>query len=259
MKIEVGITTHNRPDKCLFLLHQIADAGVHVTVMHDYCGSDYSKVIDFCKENGWAYFVTSEKLGKWGFYRLNNFLYEAIEELDFDYFIQLPDDALLVENFFERATSLVENDDCVALFTTIGQVKKFSKLPIVRRSGVPLFEGNFLDCCFITTKEVMRGFRVEQNWRSVKQNVLKSSGVGKEQTAEYNRKTGRKALNAHHALVVDYSEYGGDTVMHHPKYMKLHHTGRKKFSLLRKDRDFIKQKNHEFIRFAHTPVARSRP
>lgn len=240
----VTITTYSRPEKCLFTLQQLE--GVQVSVFRDRCDKDYSRVEQYCKEKGYHYHVTDKHLGKWRYYELHNIMYEYLDTQDFDYYIQIPDDALLVDNFVPRAIALLEDDlSCVGLFTTKGQIQKHvrtQKRPTKKVNGEVVIEVGWLDCCLVTTKRVMDGFRIHRNIRSRRQNPIKSSGVGWEQAAAYHRKTGRKAQLSYYALVVDYFEYEGGTVMHTKKYLNIHHVNKKKFSLKRDDRQFIEKK-----------------
>lgn len=242
--IHVTITTYNRPHKCLFTLKQLKGVD-HVSVFRDRCNQDYSAVEEYCREHGYHYQVTDTHLGKWGYWKLHNIMYEYLDTQDFDYYIQIPDDSLLVDNFVPRAIALLEDDlSCVGIFTTQGMVAKHvnrQKKPQRKVNGEVLFEVGWLDCCLVTTKTVMQGFRIEQNRRSVIQDPLKSSGVGQEQAATYFRKTGRRACLSYYALLSDYFEYEGDTVMHNEGYLRRHHNNRKKFSLKPHDRRFIQR------------------
>ena len=237
--IAVTITTHKRPDQCLYTLRQLP-LGCDVSVFHDKCDSDYSLVEEYCKEHGYFYHKTSEHHGKWGFWRLHNMMYEHLDGVAFDHYIQIPDDVPLVENFGNRAMELLRDDlSCVGMFTTKQALRNHKRKARVQLpNGISLVASNWLDCCLVTTKRVMQGFRIEQNWRSVKRDEMRSSGVGVQQAVTYRRKTGRVAMTSYYSLVTDYTEHECSTVMHSVAYVRRFHKG-KVFSLLEGDREYI--------------------
>ncbi len=241
----ITVTTYNRPEKCLFTLMQLDGMG-RVSVFRDRCDKDYSAVERYCKKKGYHYQVTDTHLGKWGYWKLHNMMYEHLEKQDYTHYIQLPDDALLVDNFLPRAVGLLKDElSCVGIFTTEKMVQKHvhkERLPQRRVRGEVLIEVGWLDCCLVTTKRVMDGFRIKRNKRSRIKNPLKNSGVGIEQAEAYFKKTGRRAQLSYYALLSDYFEYEGDTVMHDPVYINKFHTNRKRFSLKDEDREYIKAK-----------------
>lgn len=244
--IAVTITTHKRPDHCLFTLQQLPK-GCDVSVFHDKCDSDYTLVEKYCREHGYFYHKTPVHYGKWGFYKLHNLMYEHLDGRPFDHYLQLPDDALMVEDIGGRALKLLQDDlSCVGMFTTQRALEITLKgRPIIMHGKIKLVASNWLDCCFVTTKKVMEGFRLERNWRSAARNEMRSSGVGPQQALTCRRKTGRVAMTSYHSLVTDHTEYDCSTVMHAPAYVRRYHRG-KVFSLLEADRKYIAQKYKEF-------------
>lgn len=242
--VHVTVTTYNRPEKCLFTLQQLEGVG-EVSVFRDRCDKDYSKVEQYCIDKGYHYYVTSQHRGKWEYWELHNIMYKYLEKQKFDVYIQIPDDSLLVENFVPRAISLLEDElSCVGIFTTVGQIQKhvmIQNLPQKVVNGEVLIEVGWLDCCLVTTKKVIHGFRIKRNHRSRDKNPLKSSGVGIEQAKAYQRKTGRKAYLSYYALLSDYFEFEQDTVMHTADYIDKFHTNKKRFHLKDNDRQFIEK------------------
>ncbi len=219
-RVHVNITTHKRPTFCLFLLKQIHEQSegldISVTVFHDRCDSDYSQVREYCQSKGYEYLMTYRHMGKWEFWKLNNRMYHHIEKKEFDYYVQMPDDIILVDNFFGRLLSLVKDrKSCVNYFTNNGVVDKFRQHPRVRVRGVTLIETGWIDSAFCTTKEVMTGFRIKRNWRSRAKKPLKSSGVGLQQGVAYTQKTQRKALSTRYSLCEVISS---ESVMHSKAY-----------------------------------------
>ena len=245
--IAVTIATHKRPDKCLYTLRQLP-AGCDVSVFHDRCDSDYSIVEQHCKEHGYFYHKTSKHHGKWGFWQLHNMMYEHLDGREFDHYIQLPDDSLLVDNIAQRAIALLQDDlSCAGMFTTKQALRNLRHKPTLRLpNGIQLVASDWLDCCFITTKRVMTGFRIRQNWRSVKRNEMRSSGVGVEQAKEYRKKTGRVATTSYYSLVTDYTEQDCRTVMHTQRYANRFHRG-KTFSLSEADKKYITEVYKQYM------------
>ena len=246
--LAVTITTHKRPEQCLYTLEQLPP-GCDVSVFHDKCDSDYSKVQQYCKEHGYFYYQTPVHYGKWGYWQIHNLMYEHLDGKDFDYYLQLPDDALMVPDIGIRGIQLLADElSCVNVISTKIGVQKLTKIRkiVTLPSGIKLIAAGWLDCCIFTTKAVMQGFRIEANWRSIQQNPLKSSGVGHSQAKAYLEKTGKTAMMAYHALVADYTEFvKGDTVMHTPGYTRKFHTG-KVFNFNPQDRIAIKKRFNEF-------------
>ncbi len=235
VRVHVNITTHKRPRHCLFLLQQIEKQSggfdISVSVFHDRCDSDYSRVKEHCEKRGYDYIKTLRHYGKWRFWKLNNKMYRHIEKKDFDYYVQMPDDIILVDNFFGRLLPLVKNNGCINYMITNGAYDKFRQHPRKRAGGITLIETGWIDSAFCTTKGVMTGFRIKPNWRSRAKNPLKSSGVGLQQSAEYTRKTGRKAFSTRFSLC---GEITPKSVMHSPAYNKRHRK-RWGFEIVKKD------------------------
>jgi len=242
--VHVTVTTHNRPEKCLYTLQQL-EGQAQISVFRDQCDKDYTRVEQYCKEMGYHYQTTDKHLGKWGYWQLHNMIYEYLDKQKYDYYIQIPDDALFVENFITRAIALLKDEiSCVGILTTVSQIQKYTvrkKMPQEEVNGETIISAGWLDCCLVTTKKVMDGFRIKKNKRSKIKNPLKSSGVGVEQAATYLKKTGRRACISYYALLSDYFEFEQDTVMHTDSYIKKHHTKKKRFNLKDDDRRFIKE------------------
>lgn len=223
-KIHVSITTYNRPQWCLELLTQIKEQSksfkgeISVSVFKDRCKSDYKKVKDFCVDNKYVYKGSRKHHGKWDFWELNNKIYEYIQDIDFDYFIQLPDDVLLVEGFFEKSIAGIVTDiDCNNLLRShIRKVRHRRKFTV---NGIVFFKGK-IDCAFITTKKVMTGFSIKQPLNSVIRNARKGSGVGKEQTNAYNARFPDGQIKWHFYSLLYHRGIGVSTEMHNGEYIK---------------------------------------
>ena len=167
-RIEIFIMTYKRPQWCLNLLMDIKKQGRNydytVRVIHDGDSLDYSIVKNFCRNNfNFDFRQTPKHYGKDGFWELNNNIYRFAETLSYDYFIQMPDDIVLVDNFFKRVTWLLNEKVLLCNFATVNAHKEgFKNLPIKKIKGVEYWANDWVDCCFITKKEVIDDVRLEQ-------------------------------------------------------------------------------------------------
>ncbi len=248
-RVHVNITTHKRPNLCLFVLQQIyeqsGEYNVSVSVFHDRCDSDYSMVKEYCEGRGYEYIVTPKHLGKWEFWRLNNRMYRHLEKKDYDYYVQMQDDLVLVDGFFSRLIPLIKDQyTCINYLILKSATKRYWNFQRRRINGVTLIETGWIDNHFCTTRQVMTGFRIKRNWRSVRKNPMKSSGTGAEQSAAYAQKTGRKALSLRYSLC---EEVGARSVMHNSLYEKRHRRAWV-FDLRKADEAFVQNKRKEAIK-----------
>ena len=179
MKILTAITTHKRPKWCLELLKQINNQNpqIRVVVFHDKDDCDYSQVVDYCKEKNYTYLQSKENFGKWEFYKLNNFIYQYADSIDFDYFVQLPDDVILCNDFFSKSISLLENKGCLNPLTLNFHKRRFE---LQDKQG--LTKCNWADCCFITHKKYIKGLRLSRPSQSDSRLPNKGSGTGSEKS-----------------------------------------------------------------------------
>lgn len=219
MKILVIIPTHKRSNWCLFLLKQIKlqqkELDINVAVFHDWDISDYSEVEDYCNQNKWSYYKTSETFGKWRFWELNNIMYEYATGQDYDYVIQLPDDAILVDLFFYRICAVMQTDnDCINPFTLELHSGLFNKADnrTTNKYG-ELVPTNWADSCFITTKNVISKMRLSRPINSINQDDSKGTGCGMMFSNKYLALFKKPILQMRNALVF-HRGYSAKSVMH---------------------------------------------
>jgi len=218
--ILVCITTHGRAKWCEALINQIFEQStgfkIQVAVFHDACDDDYSGVLSTCKTFGYDYFLSKKTFGKWGYWKLLNLVYAYADSKCFDYFIQMPDDVILVSDFFSRLTKLiVDEKTCVNYFTPNVYLKINQSHEVCKIRGVDAWRNGWMDSAFCTTKKIMRGFRIAEPLATRTKKENKGSGCGSEQSRSYFKKSGRRALH----LVRSMCEHIGfeSTVMHNAK------------------------------------------
>ena len=191
MRIQLSITTHKRPEWCLSLLKQIkyqsVGHSVDVAVFHDRCDSDYSKVHKFCKINNYKYFKTKVNFGKWQFYNLLNLTYRYADTINFDYYISIPDDVILVDNFFNRTIGcLCENNPVVNFFTANihAKIRKTDR-KIKLADGSLAWKNNWIDGCFVSTKEAMKGLFLLEPAPTKARRLNRGTGIAVELAKEF--------------------------------------------------------------------------
>lgn len=195
-KIQILITTFNRPELLLALLKNIKseskDYNVSLLIINDHSSEDYSKVISYLKRhfsNKFEFYETEFNSGKICYWQIINFAYSLMTECRFDYFIQLPDDVTLVKGFFHKSISYFEaisdkNKTCLNILNDYSRNGKSFwtsfKTIDVEFSGYKLFRTGWIDLCFISTRKYFKALEysilpVHPAWSGHKE---KSSGVG---------------------------------------------------------------------------------
>jgi len=218
--IEIFITTCKRPKWCLNLLNDIKQQGkgheYNVRIYHDDEGTDYSEIREFCKGNkNFHYYQTAKHFGKQNYWLLNNLIYTFAEQLEYDYIIQLPDDVVLVDNFFKRVTGLLNDKIKICnFFTTNLHLKSFLANRVEVHNGVEYWQNNLCDGCFISTKKIMDGLRIKQPVINFKN---RGSGLAQVFINAINER-GIKIYQTKYALMEHIGAY--DSVMHSPERVK---------------------------------------
>ena len=205
--VEIFVTTAKRAVWCLNILHELekeSKGRYNVRVFHDAVHEDnYSEVVKFCNErSNFYYYKTKENFGRDGFHHLNNIMYTFLDQLKYDYFIQIVDDLTLVENFTERACNLVssEIDICnwgtVNVHVNVGNLLSHKSKII---NGVLMYESNWVDCGFVALPSVMKGFRVYQTTQHRARH--RGSGVANMFIKRYNDLFNKRIWQTRYALV----------------------------------------------------------
>jgi len=194
MDILILITTYNRPDELLLLLQDIEKFSynytVHLLVYNDCSSKSYNRVINYLKKYfAFDYFVTEENGGKNKYYQLINCAYKEVEKHKFDYFIQLPDDVRLTDDFFSNAILTYDNirDRKKACLNILNDYSRFGK-PVwtaieskkVEFNKLQYHQSGWVDMCFICKRRFFQLInftvgRVEPIYLSTRR---LSSGVG---------------------------------------------------------------------------------
>lgn len=245
MKIFVKITTHKRPEWCLNLLkdlkQQQREHDIIVNIFHDKCDSDYSEVYKFCQENNWKYFKTKENFGKYKFWQFLNMIYTYQDYVDYDVWISLPDDVVLVDNFFNRCLDLLKINPVVNFFTMQVHLSTYCLLEL--KAGC--WNNNWIDGCFVATKKAMKGLRIDEPHFTKYPQKNRGTGTAHELRKSFNAK-GFRIFQTKFALV----EHIGntETVMHDASRRKQIYGERRmsndplSSSLTEEDSNYIKSK-----------------
>lgn len=104
--ITIGITTYNRPKKCLSLfkdiVHECDKNNTSIVLVDDGSVLDYSETVAFLNDNGvyCKYLKRENNLGKKGYFINHNLLRTHICKLSPEGVIIIPDDVNLVKGFF---------------------------------------------------------------------------------------------------------------------------------------------------------------
>jgi len=257
MTIQLHITTFKRPEWCFYLLQQIKEQQgehkINVVVFHDKCNSDYSDSIKFCKSNGWKFLTTNKNLGKWKYWKLLNKSYDYAQNKEYDYFICLPDDIILVDDFFNRCIKMPTSRYPMINFFTVN--KHYVDYTLTKKieniDGIQYFTSGWVDCCFIALPKFMKGLKLGEPQASVRRNNLRGTGCAHELITYYACKFGPKpSLQTVYALC----EHIGNikTVMHedwrkqHLYKNQIRELDPLKMYLHEDDKEFIEQKIAEF-------------
>ena len=237
MKIQLLITTYNRPDLLLALLRNIESEKYNHTIslliVDDCSTKNYSKVYSYLDKN-WRnhfdYFKTDINYGKKDYWQLINFAYNILQKHSFDYLIQLPDDVLLVKDFFDKAieTFDVIPDHKKACLNILNDYSRNGKsmwtnqeVKDLNFSGTDLLKTGWVDMCFISSKNYLRflDFKIDPINHSWSKNKHLSSGVGK-QISQRLVSSGYRIYQVKHSLIIHDDH---PSVMHpeHRKHVQL--------------------------------------
>jgi len=251
--IEIFITTSSRPEWCLDLLKQIenesAGLAYQCRVWHDRKeGDEYDEVEKYCKEKiNYHYYKTKQHMGKERFWLLNNLMYKYLDGLQYQYFIQLPDDIRLVRNFMPRALQCVQTLDICNIFTLNGMEMNIRHPKTI--DNIQMFQSNWVDCAFVAKRCIMYGFQVEMPLLS---QFVHGSGVGHSFIQSYNKKTGLQIWQVTRSLI---QHLGYDNSIMHERQI---FTGEKhplKALLAPEDEKYTKEKPQHYSTYHNGRVA----
>ena len=198
MKLTLIINTYNRPDSLLTLLKNIKaeSKGYHISlIIIDDCSSlKYASVFNYLKshfKNRFDFYSTEINYGKRRYWKTTSFAYSCIKDVDADYFFQLPDDVMLVDNFFSKAIAAFDliddpNVACLNILNDFSRKGKYfwtKSIPTyVDFKGTSFFKSGWVDMCFIATKSYFKwlDFKIHPVAHAWSNNPELSSGVGKQ-------------------------------------------------------------------------------
>lgn len=215
----IVITTHKRPEWCLNLLRQIQEQSpnVQVIVFHDKCDSDYSEVRSFCKTNKYDYFRSTENFGKWKYWQLKNLIYDYVRTLNYKYYVEIPDDVILVDNFYNRVKSILQEVQCFNPFTVnVHFYQRTYFKTLFNIANVPMAKSDWMDCCFAARKSFMDDFSIEEPAQFTCRNQLSGSGVAMMQTKKALELSGTIYQSFYSLL----EHIGIKSIMHSADYIK---------------------------------------
>lgn len=190
-----GITTYNRPDKCLSLLKDICQEffnheDFRIIVVNDGSNKDYSSVERFLgqKKIKFSYLSKTNNLGRRWYYMTHNLLMNTIKEYSCDYVCILPDDVKLVFGFREGIKKLSEIESAAAinlLNVTGGKcVTQWSRRDVheFEYNGIELLTSGYVDMAMLIKGSVYS----KLNPITGKSVSSTGSGVGREYTHQLN-------------------------------------------------------------------------
>jgi len=231
--ILVAITTHKRPKWCLELIKELHSQregfDIKIVIFCDKDETDYTIVKDFCREFNYTYLETRVLMGKYRFWEIINLTYYYADNQDYDYWISLPDDCIPVQNFFSRAINLLSEKYPVVNFFTMNihtRMGATDKRVTVNDSVLMLT--NWVDGCYISTKEIVQGLKIPIPIASSMKLERVGTGVSHEQVRYFNDK-GILVAQSYYALV----EHIGSlkSVMHTAKVRGEHYGKTLEFDL----------------------------
>ena len=196
MKIQILITSYNRPELLLDLLKDIQlkadDHELDILIMDDHSDLDYSKPVDYLlkhfKDQFYIY-RNETNFGKKDYWLTIDKAFKFIGFDSYDYLIQLPDDVLLVPDFFNKAIEAFEaiDDPYKSCLNILNDYSRNGKSFWTKQTIKDVSFGDhkfvytgWVDMCFIASPHFLNLLdhemhEVKHSW-SGKENL--SSGVG---------------------------------------------------------------------------------
>jgi len=234
MKIAVLITTHNRPQMLLQMLHGIqkmkGDHQVVTFVITDGPQENYDQVFQYAHLHPLdvVSYTYPEHCGKRFYCKLINRLYNMVRNFDygyqFDYFIQIPDDIGLCDNFFNEAVSQFDaiqdsKTICLNLLNDGREQPGWTGFKHEEKTfgNNKYLKTQWVDMCFIAKRDYFDALQwniqnVNLSWSG---DEKRSSGVGLQISQRLND-FGRSMYLVSRSLV----SHGGHVSQMHPNHRK---------------------------------------
>lgn len=219
------ITTHNRPRLLKKTLRRLKSEckgksfKVKVKVYNDGSTRPYIAAYRYL---GWAFkdfeYRELRHHGKEKYYVVHQIMYEELRKESFKYLIQIPDDMLPIEGFFEKATQrLIESEgDLLNLIIKPSLSENWTKRnrPHMIKNGLKYWKMPWFEC-FITTKKFceLMEYTCPKPRKHIRCDPTRSSGVGAAMSLQFYNQGG-------HTRVVDNSlltHEGRQSVMRNDK------------------------------------------
>lgn len=211
--ITVLITTYNRPKMLGLLLNDIEthknNHKIHTYVINDGSDVNYDSID---KKYNFKH-IRAHRHGKWRYWLLVTMIFEAMRYNNDRYFIMVPDDVRLKDDFFDKAIkmySAIKNPHkiCLNLLLDKQRTGKTNWTNFISRKikagNFHLYHTQWVDMCFIAEKKFfdILSYRINkippQRWQS---NGHLGSGVGQDISIRLNAQ-GLKMYQVCETLVI---------------------------------------------------------
>ena len=209
-KIAILITTYNRSEMLIKLLNNIKqyDNNVFLYVIDDF-SNVYKDVKEYLIENykdKYKYIRNTENKGREGYWQTITTLYQELKkDIDsYNYIIQVPDDILLIDDFFEKIITLFKGINCTPLniFNDYNRFDKQGWNNEIVKEHDNYFSGKYIDMAFISDRELFDiiDYQIpnQDKWTNISN---KSSGVGRYMTLKL-AKSCKKIYQVKHSHII---------------------------------------------------------
>ncbi len=212
--IRVMITSYNRPRELRWMLSDIVthrgDWPLKVAVYDDASEEDMSEIRRICEDNGFEFVQSPIRNGKRGYHNWMRAIHRMQRDAPGHYFICVPDDYRLCEDFFDKAIDLWESieDPCKVALTCIRDHRSdpFNSCwtPVQAHEVGRVIETGFVDGTYIAERRYLEKLdygmpkvhRKTWNW-----NPDRGSGIGQVISVKLHQ-AGLKMYSPQQSLVV---------------------------------------------------------
>ena len=201
LNIHIAIPTYNRPEFLLTLIKQIyeyrKDFNLSIFIYNDCSTEDYSDIEHFISKSNnviFEYKINEKNFGR-EFYSLTyNNIFNDIKDKNADYYIQIPDDVEIVDDFFNRAikTIIQTKEEVINIFTIKKLTRRFVKLKIkkVIIGNNEYWESGWIDGAYIAKKSFFEkiGYHIDIVNKSRWKNKNLGSGTCNQIVKKYKKR-----------------------------------------------------------------------
>lgn len=207
----ININSYNRSEMLETLIGQINENDKYRMLINvfDDCSDNKERFAEIVNRfDNVVLYRFSENHGKGKYWKIYDTIFKICKDINSKYFIFLPDDVKLKNNFFKRTTDLFESindDDKICMSLLIDELRKWkpcwTNFTPVQVGSV--YKTQWNDLCFISEKLLMEklDFRVDEipQIRFKKRNI--SSGVG-QQISQKLHNIGLSMYHSKYSLVI---------------------------------------------------------